>query len=695
MEKAPLPARRLVLLSTTLALLALALLPTMAAAAPPVAGPTSLAFGTETVGKTSAPQTLTVSNPDPGVVQIVAASILGTDPGDFSISGESCAGATLAQGEACAVEVAFAPGGGGSREADLEVALEGEAPLDVPLAGTGRTMKLTVPGTAGFPATSVGETSTVQIPLKNQSETGVNVSEVNFEGVDPGDFEIEGSGCVGFIGPSMSCELTVRFSPGASGGREARLRILTDGTPGENPVELSGEGVVPELIFEPGAYDFGLVEMHSGGPRTNFTLRNTGAASVQLSNLGVTGPDANEFYTPNSNCPGSTLSPGSTCSVEVQFDANEEGSFAAAVTIQAGGSDFQAPLTGRAASPQVEASPSPLAFGPTSVGSRQVREVTVTNTGELPVGFYIALVSGGDIGNFHILEESCTSNVFAGNPRIFEPGESCAAKVAFEPTGVGADSATISFFGFGEGALQVPVEGTGVAPQLSLSPSSRDFGAVAIDTAGPVQTFELHNESTDVETIDSATLAGPDLGEFQLRSDDCSEAVLDPGASCAVSVRFDPESSGSKTATLRLRGPGTATVASLSGVGTGAAPGAAVSGAMATTPRGYVALDLMSRPRPTAGGVAIGRARCASSVPCVLKLNGLVFGQVATPTGRRAGVRGLPMSQLKLAPGASVAVTTALPQGFASSSRARLQISLHWQTGSKRGAAGRSFRLGP
>jgi Abnormal spindle-like microcephaly-assoc'd, ASPM-SPD-2-Hydin len=688
MEKAPVPARRLVLLSTTLALVALALLPMMAAAAPPVAGPPSLAFGSETVGKTSAAQLLTVSNPDPGVVQIVAVSVLGTDPGDFSISGESCAGATLAQGEACTVEVAFAPAAGGSREATLEVTLEGEVPLEVPLLGTGQTMKLAVQGSASFPATSVGETSTVQIPLKNESETGVDVNEVNFEGVDPGDFGIEGNNCVGFIGPSMGCELTVRFSPGASGAREARLRISTDGTPGEYLVELGGEGVVPELTFEPGAYDFGLVEMHSGSPRTNFTLRNTGPASVQLSNLGITGPDANEFYTPNSDCPGSTLSPGSTCSVEVQFDANEEGSFAAAVSIQAGGFDFQAPLTARAASPKVEASPSPLDFGLTSVGSRQVQEVTLTNTGDLPVGFYIALVSGGDIANFHILEENCTSNVFTGNPRIFEPGESCAAKVAFEPTGVGAEAATISFFGFGEGALQVPVEGTGVVPQLSLSPSSRDFGTVAVGTAGPVQTFELHNESTDAEAIDSATLGGPDLGEFRLRSDNCSEAVLDPGASCTVVVRFDPESSGSKTATLRLRGPGGTVVAMLSGEGT-----AAVTAAKASSPRGHVALDLMLRARLSAGEVTVGRARCVSSAPCVLRLSGLVFGQVATPSGARAGVRGLPASELKLAPGASAPVTTVLPRGFRTSPKARLQISLHWRTGSERGAAGRSFRL--
>lgn len=143
-----------------------------------------------------------------------------------------------------------------------------------------------------------------------------------------------------------------------------------------------------------------------------------------------------------------------------------------------------------------------------------------------------------------MLEESCTSNLFAGSPRMVEPGASCVAKVEFESTGVGAKAATLSFFGAGEGALQVPVEGTGVAPRLSLSPTARDFGSVAVGNAGPTQTFQLRNESIGAQTIDSATLACVDLGDFGLRADECSETVLAAGASCAVAVRLTPARAG-------------------------------------------------------------------------------------------------------------------------------------------------------
>jgi hypothetical protein len=687
MESALVPIRRLVLPLAVLALFASGLLPTAATAAPAGVNPTALTFMQETVGKTSSPQSVTVTNFEPGIVQITGVSIIGTDPGDFLISGESCAAAMLGQSDACAVEVTFAPQAGGFREAILEVAIEGEGPIAIPLSGTGQTKTLTVPGTASFAATSVGATSTVQIPLKNTSEAGINVSEVKVEGADPGDFGIEGSGCAGFISPGMGCDLTVRFTPGASGPREALLRVSTDATPSDYVTELTGEGAAAEIAFEPTSYDFGLAEVRSGSPRTNFTLRNIGTAPVQLSNLEIIGPGANEFWIPGSGCWGTSLAPGSTCWIEIQFNANEEGNFSAAVSIMAGTTTFQAPLSARAERPQVVASPAPLAFGATSVGSRQVKEVTLTNTGHLPVAFYIALISGGDVASFHLLEETCTSNVFAGNPRIFEPGESCRAKIAFEPTAAGARRATLSVFGGGEGALQVPIEGAAVASQPSLSPGSGDFGTVAVGAAGPVQTFELRNESAEAQAIDSATLTGSDAGDFQVRSDSCSEAVLDPGASCAVAIRFAPESSGPKFATLRLRGPGGATAAGLSGAGT---PVAATSAG-----RGRVQLSLRSHASPTAGKMTIGRATCKSTEPCTLRVGGLVSGRIATGARLRPGIRGVAPYQLTLAPGTSAAITTALPIELRDHpDGTRLSVAVQWQTGAERGGARHSILVG-
>jgi hypothetical protein len=684
------PIRRLVPTLAALALLACGILAAPAAASPAEASPTSLNFPQEAVGGTSPAQTVTVSNPAPGAVHVDAVALVGVDSADFAISGDTCAAAVLAQGETCAVGVRFAPQASGSREATLALVIEGELPIVVPLTGTGQTKKLTVPGTTAFATTTVGGAASEKVLLKNNGEAGINVDEVKFEGADAGDFGIEGSNCVGFIGTGMSCELSVRFTPGASGARAAVLRVSTDAVPADYVVELSGQGAAPEVSFEPGSYDFGLVEEHSGGARASFNLRNDGVAAVQLSNLEISGPGAGEFSIPGSGCWGMSLAPGTSCWIEVQFNANQEGSFAAALAITAGTVVFQAPLDAEAARPQITPSQTPLAFAPTAVGSRRLAEVTLTNTGRLPVAFFIAIVSGGDVSSFHLVEETCTSNVFAGSPRIFEPGEACRAKIAFEPTEAGARQATVSIFGAGEGALQFPVEGTAVAPRLSLSPPDHDFGEVGVGSAGPTQTFVLRNESGEPETIESASLVGADVGEFDVRADECSEATLAPGGSCTVAVRFAPESSGAKAASLRLRGPGGTTVGRLSGEGVAAGATAAVAAAGG----GRVSLSLRSHPSLAGGKVTIGRARCESSEPCTLRIGGLASGRIATGAGGRPGIRGLAPSRLTLAPGASAPIITAMPREFrAGAGRARLSVAMRWRTGGEHGGGRHSFLL--
>src|SRR4029077_19387215 len=158
------------------------------------------------------------------------------------------------------------------------------------------------------------------------------------------------------------------------------------------------------------------------------------------------------------------------------------------------------------------------------------------------------------------------------------------------------------------------------------------------------------------QTIDSATLTGPDVGEFQVRSDGCSEALLAPGSSCAVAIRFSPDSSGPKTATLRLRGAGGATLGRLSGEGVAAG----VSAATATS-RGRVVLVLRTQLRAATGRATIGRARCESTEPCALRDGGLDSGTIATAAGLRPANRGIGVTRLTLAPGTSAAITTVLP----------------------------------
>ena len=103
--------------------------------------PASLAFETQVVGATSAPQTLTISNP--GTAPLTFTAITASD--GFSVpSGGSCSTSSpVAPGGNCTVDVAFAPTAGGNLTGTLTLTDNGiGSPHSVPLSGIGQDFTL-------------------------------------------------------------------------------------------------------------------------------------------------------------------------------------------------------------------------------------------------------------------------------------------------------------------------------------------------------------------------------------------------------------------------------------------------------------------------------------------------------------------------------------------------------------------------
>src|SRR5579864_4968664 len=93
-------------------------------------------FAPRTVGTTSAPQTLTITNTGDGPLKVTKAQLTGPDPSDFVVPSDSCLGAAVAPGETCTLGVSFKPTATGTRNATLELTSNDPAgPLDVPLTG--------------------------------------------------------------------------------------------------------------------------------------------------------------------------------------------------------------------------------------------------------------------------------------------------------------------------------------------------------------------------------------------------------------------------------------------------------------------------------------------------------------------------------------------------------------------------------
>jgi mono/diheme cytochrome c family protein len=97
--------------------------------------PSSLDFGSQSVGTQGAPLQVTVTNS--GGAAVTVSSVGSSDAAEFPITSSSCAG-TLASGTACAFSIEFSPTLAGSRSATLSVVSSGiGSPQSIALSGIG------------------------------------------------------------------------------------------------------------------------------------------------------------------------------------------------------------------------------------------------------------------------------------------------------------------------------------------------------------------------------------------------------------------------------------------------------------------------------------------------------------------------------------------------------------------------------
>lgn len=427
--------------------------------------------------------------------------------------------------------------------------------------GSGEPLTLS-PATGGLPKTTVGTQSSAQeFDVANNGGEGVDIGSVKLEAGDTSDFNL-GSNCGGTLSPGQHCTLWITFVPSSVGEKQATLAIhFNDGRP-DQLLALSGSAVSPQLAFTPDTYDFGIRWVNSGSD-TTFQLANTGEAPVQVGNLDVIG-DSGSFGTGSSDCWGRWLQPSETCAVQVWFNPHDTVAYSAQLRANTNGFSFTADLSGAGGRAIVEPSSNPVDFGSAAVGTfSPVRAITLTNSGDLPGAFFIAVIAGGASGSFDLVDEDCTSTPVM-------PAASCTVNVRFSPQGVGVKSARLALFGEGEGGTMVMLTGAGTAsatPAMTLMPSSIDFGRQTIGTKSSGHYLSFHNDGAAPVELGSAAIVGDDLDQFKLAGDTCSGTILAAGGECLLRVRFTPDSTGAKAATLRIDGEEGALSASLAGLG--------------------------------------------------------------------------------------------------------------------------------
>jgi hypothetical protein len=209
--------------------------------------------------------------------------------------------------------------------------------------------------------------------------------------------------------------------------------------------------------------------------------------------------------------------------------------------------------------PAVTLSPSKLTFAAQLVKTTSPPQaVTLTNSGTAALTIGSFAFAGSNAADF-AQSNTCGSSVAAG--------ASCTINVTFTPPASGAQTATLNITDNASGSPQ-KVQLSGQGTVMSVTPSSLNFGTVSVGSSSAPQTVSITNTGSSSVSITKISLSGSDPGDFILDSNTCGSS-LGAGASCSITISFEPRASGSRTATLNLTdtGGGSPQTVALSGTG--------------------------------------------------------------------------------------------------------------------------------
>lgn len=301
-----------------------------------VLSPTSLAFSSETVGSSTAPQVITITNttppPPPGatgwpVLSISSISITGTNQADFTET-NTCP-ATLAIGANCTVSVKFEPGAAGPLSASVSVSDNAaSSPQTVGLSGTGTAAGVTLsPSTLVFAGQNVGTpaSSPQPVTLQNTGNGPLTISRISITGTDSSDFQEKDNCPTGgaTLNPSSACSIAVTFEPTATGSRTASLSVVDNAVPATQTVSLSGLGTAPGAQLNVSSIPFNPAVVGSQSAASPAQVSNIGNGPLTISSISFSGANPGDFKASGS-CTGPngssvTVPAGSNCTVNVVF----------------------------------------------------------------------------------------------------------------------------------------------------------------------------------------------------------------------------------------------------------------------------------------------------------------------------------------------------------------------------------------
>ncbi|MGD0942147.1 MAG: choice-of-anchor D domain-containing protein, partial [Terracidiphilus sp.] len=202
--------------------------------------------------------------------------------------------------------------------------------------------------------------------------------------------------------------------------------------------------------------------------------------------------------------------------------------------------------------PVVSLSPGSVTFSSTAVGATPaVQSISLYNTGNEALslsGTGLGISITGANADSYSQTNQCGARVAVG--------ASCSIAVTFRPISAGSLSATMSVaYGMDRAPLTVPLSGTAIQPQASLSsPGSLIFSNTPVGATPATQSISLYNTGSEALSLSGTglgfSITGTNADSFS-QTNQCGASVA-AGANCSITVTFSPTSIGLLGATMSV-----------------------------------------------------------------------------------------------------------------------------------------------
>jgi beta-lactamase superfamily II metal-dependent hydrolase/DNA/RNA endonuclease YhcR with UshA esterase domain len=436
--------------------------------------PSSINFGSIVAGGTVSTNVTITNLSATANVDLGSLVLGGTNPGSFAVGAPGTT--LLGPSSSTTATVTFQPGSSGAHSATLTVPTVSNGSVNISLAGTATGGIDVNPASVDFGTQEIGSLSGATLTVSASSPVTLT-PPFTVSGTNAAEFFV-GAPSTTTISPGNDATVAVGFQPTTVGPKSASLLITSlDG--GSQTIALSGQVECPAVTIAgslPGGFvatPYSQTLTASGGTDPyNFTVFSGALPTgLSLSSAGTVS--------------GSPLVAGPFSATIRATDANGcfgEATYAIGILAAT-----------------LAATPSPLAFGVTLVGSPQTLSVTITNTSSFAVTLLPPFAITGTGAALYS----------AGVPvsPTLGPGVSTTVPVTFSPAVAGGATATLTITSSAGGSTTGSLTGTGrlVSTASALVISEFRFRG----PAGASDEFvELYNNSDSSVDIGGLLLRG-------------------------------------------------------------------------------------------------------------------------------------------------------------------------------------------